>query len=315
VPEPKLRLSCREPDIDTHRPLVDGSVKVEGFDLQILPGAAPDPDWDARDVVASGRVRDFVTGDGLVCIPAFPNRKFRTTYIYVNSKAGIENPRDLEGKRVAISYWGNPAAVWAKGALQNYYEVDLTKVTWLERTPIAEGKPPGIRTEPLPPNISTDSMLAEGAIDAAIDPNVLPSIRNRDPRVRRLFGDYKTENQAYWKATGVFPISHIVSLKQEFVERYPEAPLALLKAYRQARDIALHRIEGGDPEYLMITWASYILAEQRAVMGENYWAYNIEDNKRTLEALTQFCYEQALTPYRVDYRELFHPAAAALPGA
>jgi hypothetical protein len=79
--------------------------------------------------------------------------------------------------------------------------------------------------------------------------------------------------------------------------------------------MALHRIEGGDPEYLMITWASFILDEQRRVMGENYWAYNIADNVRTLEALTQFCYEQALTPYHVDYHELFHADAVALPGA
>lgn len=32
---PKLRLGFREPEIDTNRPFVDGTVEVEGFDLEI----------------------------------------------------------------------------------------------------------------------------------------------------------------------------------------------------------------------------------------------------------------------------------------
>ena len=55
------------------------------------------------------------------------------------------------------------------------------------------------------------------------------------PRARdRLFPDYRTEEQDYWKRTGIFPISHVVSLTQEFVDQHPEAPVALLKAYRHA---------------------------------------------------------------------------------
>ena len=63
-----------------------------------------------------------------VSIPAFPNRKFRVSYIFVNGRAGIESPKDLEGKRV---YVGGTAGIWARGALLNYYGVDFTKVHWL----------------------------------------------------------------------------------------------------------------------------------------------------------------------------------------
>ena len=311
--ETKLRFAFREPDIDTQRPLVDGSVKVEGFQIEVVPSTTPMSDWDAQDYISTGRVRGVVSGDGLVCIPAFPNRKFRTSYIYVNSEAGIEHPRDLEVKRVAIMYWGNPAAVWAKGAHQNYYGLDLTKINWCAEDPLSVQAPPEFHVEGIPRG-STDAMLADGGLDAAINANVLPSITRRDPRVRRLFDDYKTENQEYWRATHVFPISHIVTLKQEFVDRHPEAPLALMTAYRRARDMAIHRIEGGDPEYLVISWASFIFNEQRRVMGENYWAYNLEDNRPTLEALTQYCHQQGLTPYQVEYRKLFHPEAAAMAG-
>ena len=316
MPDPKLRFSFSEPDIDTQRPVVDGSVKIEGFDLEPVPKGAPWPDWDVRDHVSVGRLCGSVSGDGLVCIPAWPNRKFRTSYIYVNEKAGIEAPKDLEGKRVATQGWMGPAGVWARGALQNHYEVDLTKIHWFTQNPTATPTPPGIRIDSLPAAVEAyDAMLVEGDLDAVIDANVLPSIIHRDPRVRRLFRDWKTEAQEYWQATHVFPISHLVTIKQEFVERYPDAPVALLKAYRQARDIAMSRVWGSDPEYLIISWANHQLAEQREVMfGEHYWPYNLEDNTATLEALTLFAYQQGLTPHRVDYHTLFHPEAAAFPG-
>jgi 4,5-dihydroxyphthalate decarboxylase len=313
--QPKLRFSFSEPDIDTQRPVVDGTVKVEGFDLEIVPKGAPWPEWDVRDHVSVGRVCGSVEGDGLVCIPAWPNRKFRTSYIYVNEAAGIETPRDLEGKRVATQGWMGPAGVWARGALQNYYEIDLTSIHWFTPNPTAAPTAPGIRIDAIPPGVDElDRMLVAGELDAVIDANVLPSIINRDPRVRRLFRDWKAEAQEYYRATHIFPISHLVTLKQEFVDRHPAAPIALLSAYREARDIAIKRVEGSDPEYLIISWASHQLAEQRALMGDHYWPYNIEDNIPTLEALTLFAHQQGLTPHRVDYHSLFHPEAAALPG-
>ena len=87
---------------------------------------------------------------------------------------------------------------------------------------------PGIHIEPLEQGSDLDSLLVKGALDAVIEPDVLPSITRRDPRVRRLFPDYKTEEQIYFKRTGIFPISHVVTLKQEFVDRHPNAPVALL---------------------------------------------------------------------------------------
>src|ERR671924_1199076 len=83
-----------------------------------------------------------------------------------------------------------------------------------------------------------DKLLIEGKIDAVIGPNLLPSISARDPRTRRLFRDYRAEEQNYFRKTGIFPTSHIVTLKQEFVDRHPEAPVALLKAFRQSPDVA-----------------------------------------------------------------------------
>jgi 4,5-dihydroxyphthalate decarboxylase len=309
--KPVMRFRYREPTVDTNRPLTEGAVTVEGFDLQVLPESTED--YDVWDCGFGERITNAAVGAPHRSIPAFPNRKFRQAYIYVNSEAGIEEPRQLEGKRVGILGWSNTAGIWARGALQNYYDVDLTRITWLTARPDAAPVAEGIRIEKLPDG-SVDTMLAEGALDAVIDPNVLPSISKRDPRVRRLFQDYKSEEQRYFTATGIFPISHVVTFKESYIEQHPDAPLALLDAYRRARDLAFDRIEGSDPDILVYSWAAAGIAEQRALMGEHYWAYNVADNLRPLEALTQFAHQQGLTPTRLDYQTFFDPAAAAHPG-
>lgn len=311
---PKLRFRFFEPTVDTNLPFTDGTVKIEGFDLECVSGEA-----DAWDQGFGALMGLKVSGAPYVCIPAFPNRKFRLSYIQVNSKSGIESPKDLEGKRVGIQQWNNTAGVWARGALQNYYKVDLARIQWHAVKPdLPVNLPPGINIPPLPSPGSgdkhLDALLLEGELDAVIGPNVLPSITRRDPRTRRLFPDYKTEEQRYFKATGIFPLSHVIAMHKDFVAKHPEAPVALLKAYRQARDVALDRIEGSDPVILTISWASALLAEQRALMGEHYWAYNIEDNRRSLEAVTEFAYQQGLTPTKLDYMSFFDAEAAALPG-
>jgi 4,5-dihydroxyphthalate decarboxylase len=90
--------------------------------------------------------------------------------------------------------------------------------------------------------------------------------------------------------------------------------VALLKAFRQARDEAFNRIEGADPQIISISWAAAALDEQRALMGDHYWAYNLEDNRRALEAVTQYAYEQGLSPSKIDFESFFAPESSALAG-
>lgn len=81
--------------------------------------------------------------------------------------------------------------------------------------------------------------------------------------------------------------------------------MALLQAFRQARDVALDRIQGADPEILLVSWASACWTNNAHSWGENYLAHNIEDNRVVLEAMTQYAFEQGLTPEPIDFRSLF----------
>lgn len=306
-------------DHDLNTPILDGTVKVEGYDLEIASGTDDgaihqllrDGKIDACEYSFGTYMAEKSRGVPYIAIPAFPNRKFRLSYIFVNSAADIDGPKDLEGRRVGILAWNNTAGIWARGALHHYYGVNLTRIQWFSAAPSPSGLPQGLTIQPIPPR-SLDPMLVSGELDAVIQADVLHSIQQRDSRVRRLFVDYRKEEQTYFRETGIFPISHMVTFTEEWVAQNPQAPVALLQAFRKSRDEAFHRIE--DQQILAISWASALLDEQRALMGANYWAYNVESNRRPLEAALGWAHEQGVTARRLNVDELFVPEAAALPG-
>jgi len=308
----KLRIHFREPTVDLNLPITDGTVTIDGFDIEFEPDE--NAEYDVWDNGFGARVVEQSQNAPVISVPAFTNRKFRLSYIYVNSAAGIESPHDLEDRRVGIMTWNNTAGIWARGALQHRYGVDLTRVCWYSTHPQRKSLDPAFKIEPLSKAGTLDSLLVSGELDAVIEPNVLPSISKKDPRVRRLFRDYKSEEQTYFKETGIFPISHMITLRRGFVDAHPEAPIAVLKAFRRARDEAFDRLTGSDPAILILPWASAQIEETRALMGEHYWPYSVVDNEAPLKAFTQYAHEQGVTPEQLPWDSFFHPDAAKLAG-
>jgi 4,5-dihydroxyphthalate decarboxylase len=42
-------------------------------------------------------------------------------------------------------------------------------------------------------------------------------------------------------------------------------------------------------------------------MGDDYWAYGLEPNVKTLDTFTRYHHEQGLSPRKLDPHELFAP--------
>jgi 4,5-dihydroxyphthalate decarboxylase len=317
---PKLVLGVA--DHDLNRPLIDGQVRSRDLDLDVV--------WEVEDGERHRRmIRDgaYDACEFSICnylvlrsqgrpftgIPAFPNRKFRQSYIFVNKRAGIREPRDLEGKRVGLRGWAVTASLWVRGMLQRFYDVDLTRVIWHAPGEALQANIPARYTvKPLPSEGDLDGLLVAGELDAVIFPDVLPSVQRGAPEVGRLFEDYKAEEQAFYRRTKIFPISHLVAIKAEVAQQYPQAPLSLLQTFRESRDTCFERIE--EQQILALSWAGALLAEQRALMGEHYWPYNVADNRHVLETVVSFAHEQGLIPRPFAVEELFVPETVAAAG-
>jgi len=102
-------------------------------------------------------------------IPAFPHRRFRHSYMFVNSRAGINRPADLAGKRVALRTWQTTAGVWMRGILASDYGVDPDRVEWItfEDPHVAEYRDPAI-VKRAPAGKELVQMLLDGEIDALL---------------------------------------------------------------------------------------------------------------------------------------------------
>jgi len=61
-----------------------------------------------------------------------------------------------------------------------------------------------------------------------------------------------------------------------------------------------------------LPWAAQELEETRKIMGENFWAYGIEPNRKELEHVMRYTYEQGLVKSQLNFEGLFYESTLKL---
>ena len=310
---------------DRMQPLYTGEIRPQGIDLNFL---AIDSPREIFDRLAAGREFDaaemssseFISRKSagqcpFVAIPVFPSRAFRHGFIAVNRKSGIGSPKDLEGKRVGVPLYTMTAAIWIKGHLQHEYGVDLSTIHWVQgstNSPGAHGEPtvlPLVRSVPIEINDTGKSMsqlIDEGAIDATIGTSLPVSMRhNRD--IQRLFPDFRDVEKEFFARTRIFPIMHVLAIRQEVYDEHPFVAASLYRAFCESKDRALAKMRYLGALRYMLPWIPADLDEIDQVFGGDPWPYGIEANRPTLEALVRYLVEQSVISSPIPVEELFVP--------
>ncbi len=314
-----LRLTLACGDYDINRGLVEGADTIQGVDAVPLTMSSPERHWrllrhhefDICELsMASYLAMRDQKSDPYVAIPVFPHRRFRHSYLFVNPAAGIKEPRDLEGKSVGLRTWQTTAGLWTRGILEEHYGVDIRSITWFaqdeEDLPLDLASR-GFTERRVPEGDDVDRMLVNGDLQALIYPELPPSFREGSARVVRLFPDAKAEEQRYFQATGIFPIMHTVVIREDLLERYPWLAMNVVQAFRRSKDRAFRQME--DPRRVSLAWFREALEEQRNVMGDDPWAYDLPRNRVALDAVCGYAYDQGLTRQRLQPEDLFHPGS------
>ena len=173
---------------------------------------------------------------------------------------------------MGLRTWQNTAAVWARGILEDDYDLDIHSVGWWtqdeEDLPVDPGSA-GFKVQRVPEGDDIDSMLVRGDLEAIIYPDLPPSYRKGDARVRRLFPDARQEEQRYYQRTGIFPIMHTVVIRDSLVQAYPWLPMNVVKAFRRSKDLGFRKME--DPRTVSLAWFRDALEEQRRILGVDPW--------------------------------------------
>jgi 4,5-dihydroxyphthalate decarboxylase len=318
----KLNLSVAVGPYDRTRALVDGSVQIDGVDPscmtlspeEIFFRAFRHAEFDICELsLSSFTVKTAQGGGPYVGVPAFVSRAFRHNSIYVRTDR-IKRPEDLKGKRIGVPEYQLTANVWARAMLEEDYGVKPSDIQWVRGGIEDAGRPekisiklpPDVKIEDAPPGKSISALLAEGGIDAFMAPRP-PSLPKNTPNVGWLFADPVAAAKDYFSRTGIFPIMHIVGVRRTLAEQHPWLPGAVLKAFEHAKTAALTQL--GDPSATKVTlpFAEERLAEARALMGEDFWSYGLNANRKTLESFLRQHHREGLSARLVKPDELFHP--------
>jgi len=320
----KLKLSVAVRDYDRTRPLSDGEVKIDGVDpvFMALPPeeiffrAFRRAEFDICELSMSSFTVKTAQGDcPYVGVPAFVSRTFRHTAIYVRTDR-IKSPADLKGKKVGVPEYQLTANVWARAILQDDYGVKPSDIYWLRGGLVEAGRlekisitlAKDVKLDDVPAGRTLSDLLASGEIDGIIAPRVPAPFAQGHPHVGWLFPDPVAAAKDYFKRTGIFPIMHLIGVRRELAEQHPWLPAAVFKAFTEAKAIALQKLADTSSTKVTLPFVEERLMEARALMGEDFWSYGVEANRKTLETFLRHHHAQGLSSRRVKVEELFHPA-------
>ena len=321
--------------IDRVDALIDGRVQIEGCDTQFEVASIGDMNTN----VFSGPQTHEVTEIGLhpymlayandgfrdySLIPVFPLRLFRHKSIFIRTDRGITKPEDLRGKKVATPGFSSTSLTWIRGIVQHEYGVRPEEIQWVisskDSSAKAAGKvskqesvvPKGLSVSKGPAGKDESDLLESGEVDALFHAAEPRAYVEGHPKVARLFPDFRKTEREYFAKTGIFPIMHAVAIRKDIIERNPWLLNAVFNAYSQAKQLMYDNLNKSAWYKNSLPWIAQEIEETRTLMGENFWPYGIAPNRKALDALFQYSYEQGLAKRRLTIEDLFHPSTMAL---
>ena len=319
----KLSLSVAIGDYDRNRPLITGAVQIDGVDPvfmtlspeEIFFRALRSYDFDICELsLSSFTVKTAAGNSPYVGVPCFLSRAFRHTSIYVRTDR-IKEPNDLKGRKVGVPEYQLTANVWARAILEDDYGVAPADIRWVRGAIEHAGRiekiriklPPGVELENAPEGRTISDLIDRGEIDGFVAPRP-PHLPRPNPNVGWLFRDPVAAAKEYFKRTGIFPIMHLVGVRRTLAEKHPWLPAAVLKAFEQSKALAIAHLADTSATKVTLPFIEEQLAATRELMGEDYWPYGVEPNRKTLETFLRHHHGQGLSSRLVKVEELFHPS-------
>jgi 4,5-dihydroxyphthalate decarboxylase len=319
----KLELSVAVGDYDRTRALIDGSVAIDGVDPiymtlgpeEIFFRAFRAAEFDICELsLSSYTVKTAQNNCPYIAVPAFVSRAFRHTAIYVRTDR-VKKPEDLKGRKVGLPEYQLTANVWARALLEDDYGVKPSDIHWIRGGIEEAGRPeklaiklpPGVRLDNAPDGATISGLLEAGEIDGFIAPRPPTLVEKGHPNIGWLFSDPVAVAKDYYKRTGLFPIMHVVGIRRTLAEKHPWLPGAVFKAFEQAKAVGMEKLSDTSATKVTLPFVEEALRNARALMGEDYWSYGVEKNRKVLDYFLAQHHAQGLSSRRVAVDELFHP--------
>jgi 4,5-dihydroxyphthalate decarboxylase len=335
----KIQLSFITGINERVQPVIDGPVQIEGVELITTYSDPSETFWrqlkfqefEISEMSFSSYLIAKSQGMDMIAIPVFPARRFMHTQLSFHIDSGIKEPGDVVGKRLGVGEYQQTASLWVRGILEHDFGVSQYKVHWyMERTEeLSHGgatgftPPPGISFQRIPPDKSLASMLVANEIDVAsvhrafaresniVDRSTQIRARGGDwSKVKPLFADSMAEGARFFKKHGYIPANHAYVIRGDIDRKYPWLAFNLYKAFLAAKEWAQERLKENIPTGLIFRDEYY--AKTREIFGNDPFPYGVKANRKMLETLIDYSYEQGLSKKKFKVEELFAPSTLEL---
>jgi len=312
-------------------PLMNGTVQAEGIELIPTYSHPAETFWrqlkfgefEVAEMSMSSFLIARAQGADMIALPVFPSRRLFQTELSYHIDSSITRPEDLAGKRLGVAEYQQTAALWIRGILEHDFGVSQYKIHWyMERSEeMSHGSatgfkpPPGISFNRIAQDKSLASTLLENELDVAhvaspwvLQANALDRSsriggKGDWSRIKALFPDRMAEGARFYKQHGFLPVNHAYIIRGDVYRKYPWVAFNLYSGFVKAKAIAteklLERIPAAlffGPEYAAMT---------RQMIGEEPFPYGVKANEAMLDTITEYSYEQGLTPRKMKVEELF----------
>jgi 4,5-dihydroxyphthalate decarboxylase len=321
-------------------PLIDGSVKSDKFDLEIVVTTPPELFYrnlknDEFDIFEMSMSEYLITRERAAAgrwqwtaLPIFPAKAFVWLGLYVNTASGIAGLQDLRGKRVGVPDYVMTAALWMRAVLRELHGIGANEIDWfIGRVPElshggllgADTAPPcGVSLTWLTAAQSFDVMLDRGEIDLAYgfaprhDPKLFTLNIDRyggtplegNPRLKKLFDDGgRSVVEAFFRKTGIVPANHVIVGQRRVLEQHPDFAAELFRLFSASKQAAYERQARRGPAYLYFEGTD--AASQANTYGDDPFPYGIRRNRPMLEMLFRNSHGEGLTKKLATIEEVF----------
>ena len=316
----RITIACW--DYDRTRALIDGTVAPDGLELVYLNQPVEETffrmmryrEYDAAEMSLSSYVASLSQeSPPFIAIPVFPSRFFRHSCIFVSANSGIRKPEDLKGRRIGVPEYQMTAPVWIRGILSDDYGVKVTDCEHFsggEEQPGRDEKlkinvPSHIRLRAIPGDKTLSRMLADGELDALVTARAPSTFHQEPDKVKRLFPNYVEVEQEYYRRTRIFPTMHTVVIRRDVYAKNPWIAQSLAKAFTEAKMRAYDLYGQTAALPAMLPWLVSHTEEIRKEMGDDWWPYGLEPNRKALETFLRYHHEQGLSKRLFKPEELF----------
>ena len=287
--------------------LKDGTVKPRTFEfdfeevpviIQAFRRMVRGLEFDISEIAITTYICARAHGKAFTALPIFPMRAFHHGAIVYNTTTGIQNPKDLEGKKVGVNRgYTVTTGLWARSILQHQYGVDLNRITWVLSGDehVAEYQPPG-NVVSIEPGKKLEDMLVSGEIPAAI------GVQVESPDVKPLIPNAREAGFEALRKRGLYPINHTVVVKDELLRTHRDLAADIFNAFSEARRLYVERLASGRIE--QPTPDDVFFRRVMDITGDPL-PYGVEPNRQMLEAVIRQSLEQGIITRPLTVEELF----------